>query len=118
MTPNTTCDVYRAGSTPPSSPAVSGVGILLTANFGEFRMQAGEGLDRLFRYTHLALFPAGTDVRDGFDRGASGAATCDTIYVPDQGGTRFAVRFVVRLTDGTRKAYLDRRQPGWPTNEL
>lgn len=118
MTANTTCDVYRAGSAPPSSPTVGGVGILLTANFGEFRMQAGEGVDRLFRYTHLALVPAGTDVRDGFDRGASGATTCDTIYVPDLDGTPFAVRFVVRLIDGTRKVYLDRGLPQWPTNEM
>jgi hypothetical protein len=117
MTTNTTCDVYRAGVTPPSSPAVGGVAILLTANFGEFRM-AGGGAGREFRYTHLALFPAGTDVRDGFDSGASGAATCDSVYVPDQNGTSFAVRFVVRLNDGTRKVYLDRGLPAWPTNEV
>ncbi|MFO0845886.1 MAG: hypothetical protein U0797_26475 [Gemmataceae bacterium] len=118
MTTNTTCDVYRAGSSPPASPDVAGVAIQLTANFGEFRMQTGEGVDPEFRYTHLALFPAGTDVRDGFDSGASGAATCDSVYVPDQNGTRFAVRFVERLGDGTRKGYLDRALPTWPTNEL
>lgn len=118
MNPNTTCDVYRAGSTPPALPDVAAVRILLTADFAAFRMVPGDGMGREFRFTHLALFPAGTDVRDGFDSGASGAATCDTVYVPDQNGTPFAVRFVVRMPDGTRKAYLDRGLPTWPTNEV
>jgi hypothetical protein len=118
MIANATCDVYRAGSGPPTAPNVSGVRLLLTGNFGAHRMQAGEGANRDFRFTHVALFPAGTDVRDGFDSGASGAATCDSVYVPDQNGTRFLVRFVVRLSDGTRKAYLDRAAPTWPSDEV
>ncbi len=118
MIANTTCDIYRAGSAPPSPPDVASVPIQLVANFAKFRMSIGQGLAREFRFTHLAFVPAGTDVRDGFDSGTSDPLLADMLYVPDQSGTAFVVRFVQRLGDGTRKLYLDRTMPTWPSSEL
>jgi hypothetical protein len=110
MPPNTTCDVYRSGSSPPAAPDVAGLRLLLLAAFDR-RVEQGEGYATSYRYTHVALAELDADIRDG-----------DTLYVPDPNGTPFLVVFVERSSWGSpqdhRRVYVDRLQPTWPTNEL
>jgi hypothetical protein len=119
LSANTTCDIYRQGRSPPSAPDVAGVSIQLSGDFRR-REETGEGDGVGFKFTHIALIPKGTDVRDMWDVG--GPTNPDTIYVPDKNGTGFTVRFIERAGIGTasemRRVYLDRKVPTWPTNEL
>ena len=116
---NATCDIYRQGRTPPAAPDVAGVPIQLNADFRR-REETGEGDGAGFKFTHVALMPKGTDVRDNWD--VAGPGNADTIFVPDKNGTGFIVRFVERTGIGTaqeiRRVYVDRKVPNWPTNEL
>jgi hypothetical protein len=117
---NTTCDIYRTGVVPPGAPALAGVSCYLRAAFAE-RNEVGEGRAVEFRYTHVMLVDREVDVRDDQD-GNSAGSLWDTVWIPDQNGTRFEVRYVERIGRSTpldhRKVYLDRKAPSWPTNEL
>jgi hypothetical protein len=120
FSPNTTCDVYRSGNSPPAAPDVAGVGILLLAAFDQ-REERGEGRDKSFRYTHLVYCDLASDIRDGWSE-TPPFGSADTIYVPDRNGTPFRVVYVERTgyggTTDCRRAYVDRKQPTWPTNEV
>jgi hypothetical protein len=77
------------------------------------------------RWTHFALVPLNTDIRDPYLGGLTGlnvSAGQDTVYVPDKNGTKFQVVFVERLNRGTAqdclRAYLQRTAPSWPTQQL
>lgn len=118
-TSNTTCDIYRSGSAPPAAPSVAGVAICLEAAFDQ-RIEAGEAGANDFRYSHVALIDLSVDVRDA-NYGSTPMTGLDSIYVPDQNGTRFLVRFVARSSyesTAYKRVYLDRKQPTWPTNDL
>jgi hypothetical protein len=120
---NTTCDIYRNGNSPPAAPDVAAVKIFLTANFAQDHDKAITGTTYL-RWTHTALVPLGTDIRDGYAAGLTSvnAVNQDTIYVPDKNGTHFTVIFVERINRNTPqdcfRVYLQRVAPGWPTQQL
>ncbi len=129
MQTNTTCDVYRFGAAPPAAPSVAAVKIFLEPNFEpshEVGIGAGAGITTAFRWTHVALCPLGTDIRDGYVTGTpnaeSAAANWDSVYVPDKNGTPFVVIFAERIGYGTgndfKKVYLQRGTPPWPTGNL
>lgn len=112
---NTTCDIYRSGNAPPSSPAVAGAAIHITGNF-TWRLEGGEGLAAELRYTHVMLVEAAVDVRDGF-ASFSSISGPDTVYVPDQNGIPLQVVFVERRQRGTaqdhKRVYLHRDRIDW-----
>lgn len=118
---NTTCDVYRNGRTPPATPDVEEVPCSLQADYARGRQAAA--VDATIGWTHVLLVPLATDVRDGWDAGVPlQVGAFDSLYVPDQDGTRFSVLFVERIGRGTqadcKRVYLRREQPVYPTNEV
>jgi hypothetical protein len=118
--PNTTCDIYRSGNSPPAAPDVAGVACYLDGSY-QRRLDVGEADSAALRFTHILRCALETDVRDAYDLGTIGA-TFDTVYVPDQNGTAFKVVFVERVGYGTpndhKRVYLDRDAPSWPTSYL
>lgn len=115
---NNTMDVYRSGNTPPAAPDVAGVACLLTPDF--VRGTEASEADPTERWTHVAVVSATTDIRDAWT--GSGFTTQDTVYVPDRTGTAFLVVFVERVNAGgpgdSKRCYLRRQTPNWPTNNL
>ena len=117
QSPNTTCDIYRVATTPPAAPAVAGVPCVLRPDFRE-----GQRASTIARvWTHLLLIDPAVDLRDYYT-GASGTAEQDSVYIPDQAGTRYRVVFIERVGLGSagdhKRVYLDRQQPTWPTNHV
>lgn len=116
---NTTCDVYRSGHAPPSAPDVAGVAGYLTANY-YLGLEHGEGDASGFKYDHVLIVDTSADVRDGYSLGTIGNG--DTLYIPNQNGTKFNVVFVGRknrnLPGDARWVYLQRQTPPWPTTNL
>ena len=100
---NTTFDIYRSGSSPPSAPSVAGVSGALTP--------APRNLKTLLVYTHWIDVPLATDVRAG-----------DSLYVPDKNGTKFAVQQYERIRFGGgndyKRVYLLRQAVTWPSQNL
>lgn len=117
---NTTCDIYRSGAAPPSTPDVSGVLINLCEEFFEGHRININTAD--VRYTHIAYVPGTTDIRDGYTAETSALSGFDLVWVPDKNGTKFEVVFVARTgigcTSSVKKVFLRRRGPTWPTNYL
>lgn len=117
---STTAVAYRAGNSPPSAPDVTLFPCTLWASF-QLRVEAGEGDTAAGHFSHIMTCHVDTDIRDDYDEGTPGANN-DAVYVPDENGTEFGVRFaeVVELTDGTlvRRVYLDRREVTWPSSDL
>ena len=115
--PNTTCDIYRAGTAPPAAPAVAAVPCVLRPDWTNGRQASAGTRD----WTHVLFVGPDVDLRDAYT-GAGGATAQDSVYVPGPAGTRFRVVFVERVGAGTagehKRAYLDRQLPGWPTNAL
>ena len=109
--PNVTFVVLRTGF----APSAARPGFLDSA------YEAGAtGVDG-FRYTHVLLADPSVDVRDGFnDFGTPSAA--DQVAVPDSSGTAWDVVFVDRPHAGQSadvvRAFLCRRLPSYPTQEL
>lgn len=119
LQPNTTCDIYRAGNSPPSAPNEAGVKCHLRPDFLR-GLEAGEGEAAAFRWTHILTVDASVEVIDGYDAGTSDNGE-DTIYIPGQGGTGFKVKFVDDLNEGAgavKTVYVARLAPPWPTKEL
>jgi hypothetical protein len=112
---NSTCDIYRAGRAPPAAPDVAGAACWLEADYGR-RQEVGEGEAAAGRFTHLMRVELSVDIRDDYDRGVIGT-NMDTVWVPDQNGTAFAVVFVERVGFGTsgdhQRVYLDRKAGNW-----
>lgn len=117
MNSNTTGDLYHLGNSPPAAPDLAALPLFLHGDYGRYRMETGASRPATLRFTHVALMDAGTDVRDGFSGGTTGG-NADAVYIPDRTGTRFDVVFVERQPDGSRRVYLNRRAPAWPTNEV
>src|SRR5262245_3980389 len=100
LIPNTTCDIYRAGRTPPGdAPDLLAQRIRLEADY-ERRCETGESQDIGFRYTHIMTCNTSVDVRDGQGFFAA-PLNPDTVYVPDKNGTKFNVIFVERRSPHT-----------------
>lgn len=136
LTANTTCDIYRNANAPPAAPDVAGVSIFLSPDWAtSHRGAAVSAAQTASRWTHVALMPPTTDVRDAYDPGGAGAPPPgsfgydnylgngqDHIWIPDQNGTRFDVIFVERIGLGTatdaKRVYLQRQRPTWPSNNL
>jgi len=99
----TTCDIYRSGHAPPAAPDVAGVTVHIQGRYRNIKPS--------LKYTHKAYFALGVDIRD-----------TDTIYVPSQNGTSFAVVKLgrVRSLGGqeVKTALLVRGTPSWPTQNL
>jgi hypothetical protein len=115
---NTTCDIYRAGTGPPSAPAVAGVPCYLAPKGASDRTTP--------YYTHLLLVDPTIDLRDDLPGGSLvfGPAS-DRVFVPDQNGTEWRVLLVRRVGLGTsadHKQALLMRVPGgavpWPTDNV
>jgi hypothetical protein len=118
--PNTTCNIYRLGTSPPTDPAVSNVPCYLQP---DWRGGAAGGMRQVnaLTWTHVMLVDATIDIRDAYT-GAATVSPQDTVFIPDDGGTQFNVVFVERLERGTpnehKRVFLDRQTPSWPTNEV
>jgi hypothetical protein len=107
---NTTCDIYRVGTSPPAVPAVAGVKCTLEGRFRNIKTTA--------TYTHIMYVPINTDIRDGFGGGTQN----DSVYVPDKNGTQFKTVFVERVRTGIGgdqlRVFLTRQIPSFPTQNL
>lgn len=118
--PNTTCDIYRAGTAPPATPAVSAVPCVLRPDWRGGNRDGPRQVSALM-WTHYMLVDPSVDIRDAYT-GHMTSSPQDTVYVPDHTGTAFNVIFVERVQRGTPQehlyVFLDRQTPGWPTNEL
>jgi hypothetical protein len=81
--------------------------------------EAGESRGAGDRYDYVLLLDVSVDVRDGYNVGS--VAQADKVYIPDQDGVKFWVRFVERRGRGTpldhKRAYLCRDAVNWPTSE-
>ena len=115
LPPNTTLDIYRALVVPPASPAIAGVR-------GHLRGDWRSALHAInASWTHVLLVDANVDLRDGYVGGFL-FIDQDSVYIPDQNGTRFKVVFIERVDPGTanehKRAYLDRQTPSWPSDNL
>ena len=122
VAPNTTCDIYRAGVMPPMSPpSVAAVPCFLKCDWRGGQEAGDRTSSDACAWTHIMLVDAGVDIRDGYI-GNEAQAMQDTIYIPDQHGTRFLVIFVERVQHGAphehKRVFLDRQLPSWPTNDL
>jgi hypothetical protein len=99
----TTCDIYRSGNVPPAAPDVAGVTVHIQGRYRNIKPS--------LKYTHKAYFALGADIRD-----------TDTIYVPNQNGTSFAVVKLgrVRSLGGqeVKSALLVRGSAPWPTQNV
>jgi hypothetical protein len=96
---NDTCDIYRQGNSPPSTPDVAGVSVHIVPRFGNIKPTTA------FTYTHLFYLPLATDVRDDYPVTTTG----DALYVPDMNSNSFfVVAFVerIRLDLGGSRDYL------------
>ena len=121
---NNTCDIYRGLRFPPAAPDVAGVPCLLIPQF-----EAGQELERsaALHTSHILLVDLNVDVRD---RGVPASmsydqANCDSVYIPDQNGTRFFVVWVERTSWGAagdaKRVFLQRiwgASVAWPTEDL
>src|SRR5262245_5674347 len=92
LPPNVTCDIYRNANNPPSSPDVSAAGHLAAAY--QRALEAGESRSAGARYDYVLSLHVSVDVRDGYNVGS--VAQADKIYIPDQNGVKYWVRFVER----------------------
>jgi len=112
----TTFVVYRSGNSPPSAPDVSLTNGLVFSAFYQ-RVESGEGDTAAGHFSHILHCLQSTDVRDDYDEGTPGA-NYDTVYIPDENGCAFVVRFteIFKDIDGItkRRVYLDRKAPLWP----
>jgi hypothetical protein len=105
---NTTCDIYRAGTAPPSdAPALTTSGALTPAPRNCKVGPSGPA------YTHWLDLPLDTDIRD---------SPADAVYVPDRNGTMFAVCIYERIRCGGgndfKRVYLMRQAVSWPSQDL
>ena len=120
ISPNATCDIYRTGVSPPSTPATAGVPCFLQSDW-RGGQRGGEREVNALTWTHFMLVDISVDIRDAYT-GHMTTSPQDTIYVPDQTGTAFNVIFVERVHRGMPqehiRVFLDRQTPSWPTNEL
>jgi hypothetical protein len=111
---NTTCDIYRAGNTPPNLPDVAAVKCYLSPK--------GASTLTTQNYTHLMLVGPTVDIRDGSGYLNPGTNP-DTIYVPDLNGVAYTVILVRRKARGTAldlKEVLLKRSSSvtWPTDNV
>ena len=117
---NTTCDVYRAGNSPPASPDVAAVPCVLTGIYPT-GLERGEGDSYSLKYTHRLLIDVTADIRDDYAAGSIGSNP-DTIYVPNMNGTAFSVIFTEVVDLGSayqhKRVYLVRQAPAYPTDNL
>jgi hypothetical protein len=118
---NNTCDIYRSGNAPPAAPDVAAVPIFLKPDWQGAHDKGFYNVNALM-WTHIAYMGPTVDIRDKF-QGAMTSADLDTVWIPDQNGTRFKVIFVQRISQGTagdhKQVFLDRHPaPTWPTNNL
>jgi hypothetical protein len=119
MPPSTTCDIYRAGHTPPAAPDVAGVKCFLAPK-GQSTLTTDVG-GTGSGYSHVLYVDQAVDVRDGSGALAQGTNP-DSVYVPDKNGTPFIVILVRRYARGTANDHLQclvrRLTPTWPTANL
>jgi hypothetical protein len=114
-------DIYRAGNAPPAAPDVAAVPIALKPDW-EGAHEAGFYNVNALMWTHKAYLNPAVDIRDKFT-GSMTSTAQDTVYIPDQNGTKFTVTYVQRRGKGTagdhKTAFLDRSgAPAWPTTNL
>jgi hypothetical protein len=121
IAPNTTCDIYRVGVAPPAAPSVAGVPCFLKADWRAGQEAGDRPGSGALNWTHVMLVDVSVDIRDVY-AGQVAPAPQDSVYVPDQNGTRFLVMFIERVQRGSsqehKRVYLERQLPVWPTNEL
>lgn len=112
--PNTTCDIYRNGNSPPAAPDVAGVPCRLEPRHHERPLTD-------IMETHRLLVDFTVDIRDNFPAAQDGS-TGDKVYIPDQNGTLYRVALVKRQNRGTSQdhkiALLRRQAVTWPSNDL
>jgi hypothetical protein len=95
---NTICDLYRAGTGPPTPPVAVGVALVLKPRYRNIKPPTAPPTN--ITYTHIAYVALGTDVRDGWPNSSGG----DVIYIPtfnDPHYQDYTVMFVERVWFGT-----------------
>lgn len=114
-----TVAIYRFSSAPPSAPVATATGTLVPAFRGG--LERGEGFGGGLMFTHVLTVPKATDIRDAgrLDLQLLQGVQ-DSVYIPDQNGTRFIVIWVERIGNNKR-VYLQRAtgaSVNWPTTYL
>ncbi len=114
IAPNTTCDIYRTGNSPPSAPDVASVPCRLDPY-----IHARPMTDVM--QTHILQVDYSVDVRDNFPTTQDGTGG-DKVYVPDQNGVLYRVALVKRQNRGTstdsKYVLLRRQSVTWPSNDV
>ena len=117
---NTTCDIYRFGTSPPSAPSIAGVPCSLRSDW-RGGQEAGDRQISTAVWTHIMLVDAGVDLRDAYT-GQMNMQQQDTVCIPDMTATQYGVVFIEHVQAGGpnehKRVYLDRKQPNWPSNDL
>jgi hypothetical protein len=113
---NTTCDIYRTGRAPPQAPDVAGVKCFLSPD--------GQSTLSTLAYTHVMLVDSSIDIRDDNLSGNfnSNGPNADSLYVPNQNGSKFVVILVRRIGRGTtvdqKQVLLKRTTVNWPSSDV
>jgi hypothetical protein len=122
---NLTCDIYRFGRSPPSSPDVPGVPCYLRGSYYA-GLEHGEGDPTNLKYSHVMLVDVNTDVRDAYNLGQVVANASDSVFIPAGAPSGTAVQYVVifveRHNRGTsqdhKRVYLSRGTvSNWTANQ-
>jgi hypothetical protein len=122
LVPNTTCDIYRAGVTPPAAPAAGNI----RCHFRPAPAPAAAKLETpvgTILYTHVLLVEAAVDIRDPYVGAGGSGSPEDGVYVPAGAASpRYQVVFVDRVGRGGpndhKRVFLERQAPAWPSDNL
>jgi hypothetical protein len=117
---NTTADTYRPADpmppNPPASPQQTAVPIHLGGDWASSHVaQTTSGTT--FRYTHVAIAPTWSVIKDGYSGdgmgGESNNGDYDTLFIPDKSGTKYTTIFaeIVKNLVGPsyKRVYLQRQ---------
>ncbi|MBI2803709.1 MAG: hypothetical protein HYX68_01835 [Planctomycetes bacterium] len=118
---NATCDLYHNLNSPPSAPDIAGLSCVLRPDWVRGQ-EAGDRAAVGLMWTHILLVDFAVDIRDKYTGSSSSPTNGDSIYVPDQNGTKFEAVFIEIVQKGTpgehKRVYLDRKAPTWPSNDI
>ena len=103
--PNTMCDLYRGGTSPPANPTIANVACHLQSALPQ-ALVACQNVDARQRFSHRLLLPLDVDVRDRYDAGSQATGDSDRVYIPDREGVAYRVVFVERRLRGTTLDHL------------
>jgi hypothetical protein len=121
MPPNTTCDIYRTGHTPPAAPDVPGVKCYLAPK-GQSTLTTPQSSGVAGGYSHIMYVGPTTDIRDGTGSASLQPASPDSVWIPDKNNVQYQVQLVRRVGMGTptdhKQVLLRRMIVTWPNDNV